>query len=83
MGRADVTEEMYEEKAAELGDQFWALLELGAEPLILWTVPPGERYEVRTTFDGAPYGVGLVQCWVNDSEDDVIHWAGSFNVLDP
>jgi hypothetical protein len=82
MGRADVTDEAYEEKTAELGDHFRALLELGAKPLIRWTVPPGERYEVRTTFDGAPYGVGVVQCWVDDSED-VTYSVGSFNVLDP
>jgi basic membrane lipoprotein Med (substrate-binding protein (PBP1-ABC) superfamily)/DNA-binding SARP family transcriptional activator len=81
-GRADVTDDMYEEKTAELGDGFSALLELGGEPLIQWTIPPNEQYELRTTFDGAPFGVGIVQCWEDGSGDDVDYPAGSFNVLD-
>jgi hypothetical protein len=81
IGRAEATDQMYEEKTAELGNSFSALLELGGEPLIEWTIPPDEQYERRITFDGAPFGVGLVQCWENNPEDVVEYRAGSFNVL--
>ncbi len=32
-----------------------------------WIVPPHEEYEMRATFEGAPYGSGLVLC--SESQD--------------
>jgi hypothetical protein len=46
-----------------------------------WEIPSNETYEIRTTFLGTPMGTGAVACGVGDSE--LLHFAGSFDILDP
>jgi basic membrane lipoprotein Med (substrate-binding protein (PBP1-ABC) superfamily) len=86
-GLTGVTDEMHAERTAELGDSFEALLDLGGQPLISWTVPPNERHELRPTFggtmpDGTHFGVGITLCGTSDTESDETYPTDSFNVLD-
>jgi hypothetical protein len=86
-GPTGVTDELYAERTVELGDPFEALLSLGGVPLINWTVPPNERYELRPTFggtmpDGTHFGVGLTSCWPADSDSEETYQATIFNILE-